>query len=156
MNSPISKGPSASDKSGSSEPVLTLTTARSMVPLVQRIVQDVLETCQELARLQPEQDQLDSQRRSLPWPARSRRYQLREEIAIQEQHLGEALNELESLGVVFHDQAKAQVGFPTLVNGRKAFFSWRLGEDTLKHWHFAGEKLRRVIPPTWNVEKESA
>jgi hypothetical protein len=157
MTSPISNtGPSASDKSSRSDTVLTLATARSMVPLVQRIVQDIIHIRQELARLQPEQNRLDSQRRTLDWPNRSRRYQLREEITQQEHALSEAMNELEGLGVSLLDSVKAQLGFPTLVNGRKAFFSWRVGEEGLKHWHFAGERIRRLIPATWNVEADAA
>src|SRR5260370_11165222 len=125
-----------------------------MVPLVQRIVQDVLHCRQELARMQPEQSWLDSQRRTLDWPQRARRYHLKEAIAAQEEHLTLALEELESLGVVLLDPLKGQVGFPTLVNGRRAFFSWRLGEENLKHWHFMGEKVRRMIPASWGLEAE--
>jgi hypothetical protein len=155
MTSPIrNTDPSASDKSNPGETILTLSTARNMVPLVQRILQDVLQCRQELARMQPEQSWLDSQRRTLAWPDRLRRYQLKEAIAAQEEYLSQVLGELESLGVTLLDQVKGQVGFPTLVNGRRAFFSWRLGEESLKHWHFAGEKTRRVIPPSWGLEAE--
>jgi hypothetical protein len=125
-----------------------------MVPLIQRIVQDVLQSRQELARMQPEQSWLDSQRRTLAWPQRSRRYQLQEAIAAQEEHLTQVLGELESLGVVLVDPVRGQVGFPTLVNGRRAFFSWRLGEENLRHWHFLGEKVRRIIPASWSLEAE--
>jgi hypothetical protein len=131
-----------------------LTIARNMVSLVQRIVQDVLQCRQELARMQPEQSWLDSQRRTLAWPQRSRRYQLQEAISAQEEHLAQALGELESLGVVLVDPVRGQVGFPTLVNGRRAFFSWRLGEEHLKHWHFVDEKVRRMIPASWGLEAE--
>ena len=155
MNNPISNtGPSASDRPGRGDAVLNLCTARSMVPLVRCIVQDVLATRRELARLLPEQDRLDRQRRTLDWPDRSRRYQLREQIAGHEQNLTQAMVELGNLGVVLLDPTKGQVGFPTLVNGRRAFFSWRLGEESLKHWHFAGDRVRRLIPPTWGLEDE--
>jgi hypothetical protein len=125
-----------------------------MIPLVERIVQDVLYCRQELARMQPEQSWLDSQRRTLAWPQRSRRYQLKEAITSQEDRLADALAELECLGVVLIDPMKGQVGFPTLVNGRRAFFSWKPGEENLKHWHFLGEKVRRMIPASWGVEAE--
>jgi hypothetical protein len=153
MNSPVSNtGPSASDRSKKGELVLNLQTARRMLPLVRHIIEDILHTRQELARKQPEQHRLDRQRHTLDWPARSRRYQLREEISAEERHLQEAQAELERLGVVLLDPAKGQVGFPTLVNGRRAFFSWRPSEEALRHWHFVGEKVRRLIPAAWNLE----
>ena len=36
-----------------------------------------------------------------------------------------------------------------VVNGRKAFFSWVLREETLNYWHFAEDTLRRPIPAHW-------
>ena len=155
MNSPISNtGPSASDRPGKGEMILNLGLARRMVPLVKHIVQDVVRLRQDLSRKHPERDQLDRQRHHLDWAGRSRRYQLREEIAAGERDLTSALAELEGLGVVLLDGERGQVGFPTMVNGRRAFFSWRLGEGELKHWHFAGDKVRRLIPTTWSLEPD--
>ena len=56
-----------------------------------------------------------------------------------ERTLGDALAEMEILGVSLLDSAEGRVGFPTVVNGRKAFFSWRPGDDGVRHWHFATE-----------------
>ena len=129
--------------------ILNLSTARRMLPLVRRIVADIQHAGQRLTQLQPEQDRLDRQRRTLSWPERSRRYQLREEIAAGERQLQDARAELDVLGVVLVNATAAAVGFPTVVNGRRAFFSWRPGEDDLKYWHFAGDEVRRLIPLTW-------
>jgi hypothetical protein len=154
MTNPISNmGPSASDETRR-ERVLNLGTARNMLPLVRRIIHDVTRANQALDLLLPEQDQLDRQKRTLDWPARSRRYRLREEIADQEHNLQDGLAELEFLGVDLLDPAKGQVGFPTIVNGRDAYFSWWNGEEDLAHWHFAGEKQRRRIPSSWTADAE--
>jgi hypothetical protein len=59
--------------------------------------------------------------------------------------------------VALFDDLRGQVGFPTQVNGRRAYFSWRLGEEEVKSWHFAGESARRTIPASWLEEvKETA
>ena len=63
------------------ETAMNLLTARRMLPLVQRIVADILSHQKSLERLQPEQERLDRQRRDLRWPQRQRRYQL-QDIAI--------------------------------------------------------------------------
>jgi hypothetical protein len=139
----------AFDKPDRRETLLNLTTARRMLALVRRIVADVSQAFEELGRLYPEQERLDVQRRTLSWPERSRRYQLREEITAAEQALQQARSELENLGVVLVDEEAGWVGFPTVVNGRRAFFSWKPGEENLRFWHFAGETVRRLIPASW-------
>ena len=47
------------------------------------------------------------------------------------------------------DICRGPVGFPTMVNDRKAFFSWKLGEDGLKSWNFADELVRHPVPENW-------
>lgn len=154
MTSPISNtGPSASDEPRR-ERLLDLGTARSMLPLVRRILQDVHQAQRALDRLLPEQDRLDRVKRTLDWPARSRRYELREEIAENEHNLLDAMAELEILGVDLLDHDRGQAGFPTMVNGRGAYFSWRFGEDDVMYWHFAGETTRRRIPSAWTANAE--
>jgi hypothetical protein len=146
----------ASDRSRRRETVLTFTTASRMLPLVRRIVGDVLEDRRLLAQLQPEQDRLDRERRSLSWPQRARRYQLREDMAARERHLQEALGELDELGVELLDPLEGRIGFPTVVNNTRAYFSWRPREEGLNYWHFAGETVRRPIPLAWQKGAEGS
>lgn len=139
-----------SDKPGSGDRLVNLGTARRMVPLVRRIVRDILESQHLLCRFRCEQEQLDQRKRTLIWNDRARRYQLRDDIAGLEQELQLALGELTLLGVALLDIDEGRVGFPTLVNNRNAYFSWRVGEETVGHWHFDGETVRRPIPMSWN------
>jgi hypothetical protein len=120
-----------------------------MLPLIRRIVADLLHHRQHLARMNAEKGHLDRNRRSLDWPARSRRYQLQEEIAGADGDLRATLTELEGLGVVLVDREAGQVGFPTFVNDRPACFSWRPGEEGLRYWHFADDAARHEIPVSW-------
>ncbi len=134
--------------------VLNLGTARRMLPLISRIVADIVHCQQRLALLRPEESRLDRQRHALDWPDRQRRYQVREEIASLDHHLQDAQAELEVLGAVMVVLREGRVGLPTVVNGQLAYFSWKPGEDTLKHWHFAGELTRRNIPTNWKETGE--
>ncbi len=134
------------------EIILSLSTVQRMLPLVQRIVEDILLHQKALERLGPEQENLDRQRRQLAWPERQRRYQLREDAAGVERGLQEALHELAGLGVALLDFELGRVGFPTRVNDRPAFFSWKPGEDGLRFWHFAEETDFRPIPAAWMKE----
>jgi len=145
----------ASDQDGGRDVVLTWTTSHRMLPLVQRITGDIVGHRRALARLWPEKQRLDKQRRSLAWPERSRRYRLQEEINELQRGLDEECAELDVLGVTLFDAECGQVGFPTLVNNRRAYFAWRLGEEDLRSWHFAGENLRRPVPISWMTTTES-
>src|SRR5215207_3256082 len=145
----------ASEASGRNGVVLTWAAAHGMLPLVRRIVADIVPLCGLLDRLRPEKDRLDRARLSLDWPQRSRRYQLTEEIAQVEARLQAARGELESLGVALVDADLGQVGFPTIVNNRRAFFSWQPGDEGVDFWHFVGSRHRRPVPPGWKEPEEA-
>lgn len=145
----------APEKPGGSDNVLSLTTARQMLPLIRRIAEEIVSRGQRLERLRLEKERLDRKRRSLAWPERSRRYQLQDEIVDEERGVQDALAELEVLGLVLLDYADGQIGFPTLVNDRRAFFTWQPSDDGLKYWHFLGENARRLIPVSWSKSADS-
>ena len=139
----------ASEASNNHGAVLTWAAAQSMLPLVRRIVADIVQLGEHLARLRPEKARLDRQRLSLAWPERRRRYVLGEEIKLTEARLQEARAELDGLGVTLVDAEVGQVGFPTKVNKRPAFFSWLPGETALGYWQYAGDDQRRPVEADW-------
>jgi hypothetical protein len=152
MNGSMGNMAFGASETPASENVLSLRTVQRMLPLIQRIVDDIIRAQQEMVRLQPEQDRLESQKRVLAWPERQRRYDLMESISGTLRNLEAAHEELHELGVVLLDPQLGRVGFPTLVNNRRAFFSWQPGEDGLHSWHFAEETVFRPIPPAWLKE----
>jgi hypothetical protein len=139
----------ASERPERRETAMNLITARRMLPLVQRIVEDILSDHKALEQLQPEQERLDRQRRDLHWPERQRRYQVHEEITGIERRLQDSFQELQKLALTLLDPKVGRIGFPTIVNDRRAYFSWRPGEETIRSWHFAEETVCRPIPPSW-------
>jgi hypothetical protein len=149
------RAPGASEPSGLSERVLTWHACRAMLPLVGRIAQDVVRYHERLAAMRPELDQLEKNRRALNWPQRRRRYQLEDEIAAAETELRSAVAELEVVGVALLDPATGLVGFPTLVNERKAYFTWRPGEGGPDYWNYAGDATRRPVPAEWTEEPKA-
>jgi len=142
----------ASESPERNEVVLNLKTVQKMLPLVQQIAQDIMARHRAIERLQPEEERLDRKRRELDWPARQRRYEVKEEIAKTEKELGIAVAELRELGLSVLSEVDGRIGFPTMVNNRRAYFSWAPNEDTLKTWRFADEDVDRPIPPTWLKE----
>jgi hypothetical protein len=144
--------PDASDKSERGDTNLNLKTVQRMLPLVQRIVDDILTNQKVVRRLLPQVEALDRQKRVLAWPERQRRYQLQEDQQRADTGLQDALTELRELGLVLLDGEQGRVGFPTIVNDRRAYFSWHAGEDGLHTWQFADEDLSRPIPQAWLKE----
>jgi hypothetical protein len=128
---------------------IDLTTARQMLPLVESIVRDIVDTRQKLSRLSGEQDVLDRERRSLTWESRRRRYSLADELNTASTAYTAAVGELSRLGVSLVDESAGSVDFPTRINGRAAAFSWQMGEDGVRYWRYAGEEVRRPIPTDW-------
>jgi hypothetical protein len=143
------RAPGASERSGPPDRMLTWHASCAMLPLVGRIAHDLVQHHQRLVQLRPEFAQLERKRRTLDWPGRRRRYQLEEEIKGLEAALQGVLGELEALGVALLERTTGLVGFPTRVNDRPAYFSWRPGEDSLDTWNYAGDLVRRPVPEEW-------
>ena len=139
----------ASERPGKSDVVLTWGASHAMLPLVGRIARDVVRHHERLAALLPERARLDRDRRELDWPRRARRYRVQEEIVGLEKELMAALAELEALGLALLDGPLGLVGFPTLVNDRRAYFTWQSGEESLEFWNYAGDTVRRPVPTSW-------
>ncbi len=77
----------AEEKPERGEVVLSLTTVQKMLPLVQRVVEDVRNCQIALETLQAQEDSLCRKRRTLAWPERQRRYRLQEELARVEEYV---------------------------------------------------------------------
>ena len=150
MSNTPNRASNSAGKPRKKEVTLDLTTARQMLPLVKSIVSDIVNSRRALNKLTPEQERLERQRRDLVWQERQRRYQISDEIAAAEKAWAAAVGELNGLGVTLVDDEVGEVDFPTKVNGRTAAFSWIVGEDGLRHWHYADEESRRPIPTDWD------
>ncbi len=155
MSSTGNRASGASKRPSRRERIMTLTTARKMLPLIQRIVKDFLDLHKQLDKILPEQKRLERHRRDLSWPERRRRYILADEVKAIEKQLEEAFQELHQLGVAIIDAGLGRVGFPTLVNNRPAYFAWWPGEVDITNWHFSTESRCRTIPESW-VEADNA
>lgn len=150
MSSTPNRASNPAGKNRRKEVTLDLKTAGQMLPLVQSIVSDIVNSRHALNRLAPEQDRLDRHRRDLVWQERQRRYQVKDEITAAEKALTDALSELTGLGLSLVDDEAGEVDFPTKINGRAAAYSWKLGEEAVRFWHYTGEENRRPIPTDWD------
>ncbi len=150
MSSTPNRASNSAGKPRKKEVALDLSTTRQMLPLVRSIVADIVNTRQAITLLVPEQERLERHRRELVWQERQRRYQLTDEIAAAEKSLTIATGELGGLGVSLIDDVAGEVDFPTKINGRPAAFTWKMGDEAVRLWHYQGEDQLRPIPADWD------
>src|SRR5665213_1209935 len=61
------------------------------------------------------------------------------------QEATDTLSEIEAIGVQVQDLDEGLLDFPCVMDGKTVMLCWKLGEDTITHWHepedgFAGRK----------------
>jgi hypothetical protein len=110
--------------------------ARKTLPLVRKIVKDILDTSREM-RLVAEE--VEGQAEKDP------------RIQKMADDIEDFMTELEDIGCFFKDW-NFQIGlvdFPAIIDGKEVFLCWRSDEDDITYYHemetgFAG---RKIIPP---------
>ena len=121
--------------------VFTVESANRTLPLVRRIVEDLV---RHYTHLQERRAELLAVRRA---PAGPTRGAIEKEIRDLDAEIDGFVEELASLGV----EAKPPwdsglVDFPGAMDGRLVYLCWQLGEPAVQHWHeidagFAGRRL---------------
>ncbi len=139
----------ASDLGRRTDAIMTWTQAQSMLPLVRRIIADIVGHVERLMKIDPEKERLDRHRHDLVWLERQRRYQLTEEMTRLQTEVHAAVAELDGLGVALLDPEIGMIGFPTLVNNQRAYFAWKPGDEGIDFWQFADGSRRRPVPAAW-------
>lgn len=130
---------------GKSSSLFTLERANRALPLVRRIVADIVaqhkkvceleETCHTLAE---EGDGAES----------------RERLRVELEHVRQLAEELSAVGCELKDWRRGIVDFPTSYQGREVEFCWRIGEEKIEYWHELddGFHARRMIDETFIAE----
>ncbi|MEM7234074.1 MAG: DUF2203 domain-containing protein [Planctomycetota bacterium] len=116
-----------------------LETANKAIPLVSRIVQDIVRAHAEMTSLHA-----SAQDRAGKGDA-----QAAEELQDKHQavrfELSEFIDELERVGCELKDPVRGLIDFPSRHEDRVVYLCWMLGEDSVNHWHeldagFAGRQ----------------
>ncbi len=115
----------------------TLEQANSSLPLVRRIVADVVGSCREIAAMR--------QRLAQDSLTLSGREQLEAAAEHQEQVFDALVDELAGIGCELKDPGMGLIDFIGRHDGRDVYLCWRMGEDRVAWWHelhtgFAGRQ----------------
>lgn len=114
----------------------TPTEAKKTLPLVKKIVKDILESSREMRMIA---DEIGGRVEEDPRIKK---------LAGDVEHF---MLELEEIGCFFKDW-NFQIGlvdFPTVIDGKEVFLCWRSDEDDIMYYHEmeAGFAGRKIIPP---------
>jgi len=114
----------------------TPTEAKKTLPLVKRIVKDILDTSNEMRLIA---DEIGGKAEEDP-----RIQKLADDIE-------NFMSELEEIGCYFKDW-NFQIGlvdFPAIIEGKEVFLCWKSDEDDIMYYHEmeAGFAGRKIIPP---------
>ena len=132
--------------------IMTLETAESMLPLASRVAEDLKVVSSRVRLLRAQKNFYEKKKNTLNWKERRKFYEVTDELFVTEMTLENTLTEIKNIGVEPLVPELGLIGFPTLVNNRKAFFSWKPGEPCVSFWNFSEELNRRPVPPTWYLE----
>lgn len=127
----------------------TLEEAQSMLPLIQKLLKRALEERAKAGALQEQLQELAKQIAiSGGMLLDVQKLTGRREAIQQHVHQArESLEELDAIGVQIKDIESGLLDFPCRLEGEVVLLCWRMGEDSITHWHTveAGFRGRRPI-----------
>ena len=111
----------------------TVEEANRTLPLVSRIIADVIEENDRLQELLPNLKEVRMRARRNPSAAEELN-DLREAVAKISARLEGYLKELSQIGCVFKGP-QGLIDFYSMRDGRPVVLCWRYGEDRIRYWH---------------------
>ncbi len=126
------------------EKYFTVEEANRTLPLVRRIVSDIVATYDDVRRGLEEARTLDPEVAEQT----SRRHELEAEMRQLTDRVNGFIGELEEIGVLFKGFEEGLIDFYGKLDGRPVFLCWKLGEESVEWWHEldAGYVGRRRLP----------
>ncbi|HVZ79009.1 MAG TPA: DUF2203 domain-containing protein [Gemmatimonadaceae bacterium] len=123
--------------------LFTVEQANATLPLVRRIVEDIVQAHRAWRDKILELD-LAASGTSAPGAA-EHAAQLEREVQAMAHEISGFQRELDALGIELKDPRLGLVDFPSEMNGRRVLLCWRLGEPEIQYWHeldtgFAGRQ----------------
>lgn len=128
--------------------LFTVDDANKTLPLVKRIVEDVVRQHRVWRERILELDLVASSARADE--PRDRAAQLEQEAQALAREIDGYQRELEELGILLKDRRLGLVDFPSEMGGRRVLLCWRLEEAEVQFWHDedAGYAGRQPLQPT--------
>ncbi|MDP3911457.1 MAG: DUF2203 domain-containing protein [Gemmatimonadales bacterium] len=127
--------------------LFTLAEANRTLPLVKRIVEDILAAYPAWKDLVARYELIAAQARP-EWGESPEQLSLKHEIDTVAAKINDYLKELEQIGCEFKGFDEGLVDFHGRLERREILWCWKVGEERISHWHDldAGFAGRQPIP----------
>ena len=122
----------------------TVKEANEVLPLVRSITKNIVEEFRELRERGRERRALEVENN----PSNEEQIaSIGSDVSEQSERVEEYIRELAELGLEARDLELGLIDFPTTIEGKPAYLSWRLGEESVEYWHLADRSFadRRPI-----------
>ena len=128
-------------------PLFTVDQANRTLPLVRRIVEDIVREHRRWQEAVVELDLLAGIHAEMPDPRASA---IEKRIRRTAQEIDAFQAELEGLGIQLKDRRIGLIDFPSEQDGRPMLLCWQLGEPSVQFWHDldTGYAGRQPLSPT--------
>jgi hypothetical protein len=129
--------------------VFTVAEANATLPLVGLILRDLVELSRQVIhRRQLVSQLLLGKQCRQDDPYRDELVEIEKDVERESRRVREYVDELRALGVEPDSGVEGSVDFPTMLNGRKVFLNWKLGEPQILYWHDtdSGHLRRQPLP----------
>jgi hypothetical protein len=125
----------------------TLAEANKTLPLVRRVVSDIMSVYPQWKDLVDRYGLIAAQARP-EWGESQEQLSLKAEIDVFATKINGYLGELEQIGCEFKGFAEGLVDFRGRLDEREILWCWKYGEDRIAHWHDpeAGFAGRQPLP----------
>lgn len=126
----------------------TVEESNAMLPLVKSIVADISEIFRNVTGRRADLHRLLRKgSRSAGDVYDDEVAESRSDLQTEYDRIWQYREELESLGVFLRQSEDGEIEFPTMIDNRQAFYSWRMGEESVSYWRYADAPTssRRVI-----------
>jgi len=143
MESPMRRTSSTQGQSR----LVTVDDANKMMPLLERVVCDIIEVWDGIIQKRTELECLEKNPiRSDDETCAVAAQDLKLELNLLIDRINGYIREVEELGCFVQEFKRGVINFPTLYVGRKVFLCWRPGDDEVCHWHELDESFTERTP----------
>ncbi|MBC8107811.1 MAG: DUF2203 domain-containing protein [Anaerolineae bacterium] len=132
----------------------SLEQANRALPLVSRIVRDIVTTHQNITTLQGKQPAGTTSRSGKTIKAEKPTKPIDKELEAVVDRLQSFVDELTNVGVELKDYQTGLIDFIGRHQGRDVYLCWKLGEESITHWHELHTGFAGRLPVSQLDERE--
>lgn len=131
-------------------PIFTLEKANRAIPLVKRVVGDIVKQHKKVCHL----EEKCHMRR--PDVSDEEQERLARQYGVALERLRDLAEELSAIGCELKDWRRGLIDFPAMYQGREVDLCWRLGEERVEYWHEIGAGFPGRQPVDDGFDAETA